>query len=75
MGSQSETCDSGLETTSVSSSNGASDSPAGQRRNKKKGGVHNKVHIPEFDDKTSNTEGVGEAFHRQSRSVSYYRDY
>ena len=75
MGSQSETCDSGLETTSVSSSTGASDSPAGQRRNKKKGGVNNKVHIPEFDGKTSNTWGVGEAFHRRSRSVSYYRDY
>ena len=47
----------------------------GWRRNKKKGGVSNKVHIPEFDGKTSNTEGVGEAFCRWSRSVSYYRDY
>ena len=44
-------------------------------RNKKKGGVNNKVYIPEFDGKTSNTEGVGKAFHRWSRSVSYYRDY
>ena len=32
-GSQSETCDSGSETTSVSSSTGASDSPVGQRQN------------------------------------------
>ena len=47
----------------------------GWRRNKKKGGVNNKVHIPEFDGKTSNTEGVGKAFCRWSRSVSYYRDY
>ena len=47
----------------------------GQRRNKKKGGVNNKVHILEFDGKTSNTEGVGKAFHQWSRSVSYYRDY
>ena len=29
----------------------------GRRCNKKKGGVNNKVHIPEFDGKTSNTEG------------------
>ena len=47
----------------------------GQRRNKKKEGVNNKVHIPEFDGKTSNCEDVGEAFHRWSRSISYYRDY
>ena len=47
----------------------------GRRRNKKKGGVNNKVHIPEFDGKTSNTEGAGEAFHRWSLSISYYRDY
>ena len=52
-----------------------SDSSTGQRGNKKKGGVNNKVHIPEFDGKTSNTEGVGEAFRRWSRSISYYRDY
>ena len=52
-----------------------SDSSTGWRRNKKKGGVNNKVHIPEFDGKTSNTEGAGEAFHQWSRSVSYYRDY
>ena len=75
QGSQSETCDSGLETASFSSSTGVSDSSAGRRCNKKKGGVNNKVHIPEFDGKTSNTEGVGEAFRRWSRSVSYYRDY
>ena len=42
---------------------------------KRRGGVNNKVHISEFDGKTSNTEGAGEAFHRWSRSVSYYRDY
>ena len=47
----------------------------GWRCNKKKGGVNNKVHILEFDGKTSNTEGAGEAFCRWSRSVSYYRDY
>ena len=47
----------------------------GWRHNKKKGGVNNKVHIPEFDGKTSNTEGVGEAFRRWPRSISYYRDY
>ena len=52
-----------------------SDSSTGWRRNKKKGGVNNKVHIPEFDGKMSNTKGVGEAFHRWSRSISYYRDY
>ena len=52
-----------------------SDSSTGRRHNKKKGGVNNKVHIPEFDAKTSNTEGAGEAFLRWSRSVSYYRDY
>ena len=74
-GSQSETCDSGSETASLSSSTGVSDLPAGQRRSKKKGGVNNKVHIPEFDGKTSNTEGAGEAFCRWSRRVSYYRDY
>ena len=74
-GSQSETCDSGSETASLSNSTGVSNSSTGRRRNKKKGGVNNKVHIPEFDGKTSNTEGAGEAFHRWSRSVSYYRDY
>ena len=74
-GSQTETCDSGSETASLSSSTGVSDSSTGWRCNKKKGGVNNKVHIPEFDGKTSNTEGVGEAFHRWSRSISYYRDY
>ena len=74
-GSQTETCDSGSETAGFSSSTGVSDSSTGQRHNKKKGGVNNKVHIPEFDGKTSNTEGAGEAFHRWSRSVSYYRDY
>ena len=74
-GSQSETCDSGSETASCSSSTGVSNSPAGWRRNKKKGGVNNKVHILDFDGKTSNTEGVGEAFHRWSQSVFYYRDY
>ena len=52
-----------------------SDSLTGRRHNKKKGGVNNKVHILEFDGKTSNTEGMGEAFRRWSRSVSYYRDY
>ena len=75
QGSQSETCDSGSETASLSSSTGVSDSSTGQRRNKKKGGVNNKVHIPEFDGKTSNTEGAGKAFCRWSRSISYYRDY
>ena len=45
------------------------------RHNKKKGGVNNKVHIPEFDGKTSNTEGAGKAFCRWSRSISFYRDY
>ena len=74
-GSQTETCDSGSETASFNSSTGVSDSLKGRRRNKKKGGVNNKVHIPEFDGKTSNTEGAGEAFLRWSRSVSYYRDY
>ena len=47
----------------------------GRRHNKKKGGINNKVHILEFDGKTSNTKGAGEAFHQWSRSVSYYRDY
>ena len=47
----------------------------GRRCNKKKGGVNNKVHMPEFDGKTSNTEGAGEAFHRWSQSISYYRAY
>ena len=75
QGSQSETCDSGSETTSLSSSTRVSDSSTGWRHNKKKGGVNNKVHIPEFDGKTSNSEGTGEAFHRWSRSISYYRDY
>ena len=75
QGSQTGTCDSGSETAGFSSSTGVSDSSMGQRRNKKKGEVNNKVHIPEFDGKTSNTEGAGEAFHQWSRSVSYYRDY
>ena len=74
-GSQTETCDGGSETTSLSSSTGVSDSLVRGRHNKKKGGVNNKVHIPEFDGKTSNSEGVGKAFRRWSRSVSYYRDY
>ena len=74
-GSQSETCDSSSETASLSNSTGVSDSSTGRRRNKKKGGVSNKVHIPEFNGKTSNTEGASEAFRRWSRSVSYYRDY
>ena len=74
-GSQTETCDSGSETASLSSSTGVSDSSTGWRRNKKKGGVNNKAHIPEFDGKTSNTKGAGEAFRRWSRSISYYRDY
>ena len=74
-GSQTETCDSGSETTSLSSSTGVSNSSTGWRHNKKKGGVNNKVHIPEFDGKTSNTKGVVEAFCRWTRSVSYYRDY
>ena len=74
-GSQTKTCDSGSETTGFSSSTGVSDSSTGRRCNKKKGGVNNKVHIPEFDGKTSNDEGVGEAFHRWSQSISYYRDY
>ena len=73
--SQSETCDSGSETASLSSSTGVSDLSTGWRRNKKKGGVNNKVHIAEFNGKTSNTEGAGEAFRRWSRSISYYRDY
>ena len=42
---------------------------------KREGGVNNKVHIPEFDGKTTNTKGVGEAFRRWSQSVFYYRDY
>ena len=75
QGSQSEICDSGSETASLSSSPRVSNSSTGQRHNKKKGGVNNKVHIPEFDGKTSNTEGAGEAFCRWSRSISYYRDY
>ena len=74
-GSQTKTCDSGSETASLSSSIGVSDSSTGWRCNKKKGGVNNKVHIPEFDGKTSNTEGAGEAFHRWFQSLSYYRDY
>ena len=74
-GSQSETCDSGSETASLSSSTRVSDSSTGLRRNKKKGGVNKRIHIPEFDGKTSNTEGAGQAFRRWSRSVSYYRDY
>ena len=74
-GSQTETCDSGSETAGFSSSTGVSDSSMGRRRNKKKRGVNNKVHILEFDGKTSNTEGAGEAFHQWSQSVSYYRDY
>ena len=75
QGSQSETCDSGSETASLSSSTRVSNSSTGWRCNKKKGGVNNKVHIPEFDGKTSKTEGAGKAFHRWSRSVSYYRNY
>ena len=75
QGSQTETCDSGSETASFSSSTRVSDSLTGWRCNKKKGGVNNKVHILEFDGKTSNTEGAGKAFHRWSRSISYYRDY
>ena len=74
-GSQTETCDSGSETASLSSSTRVSNLSTGWRHNKKMGGVNNKVHIPEFDDKTSNTEGAGKAFHRWSRSISYYRDY
>ena len=50
------------KTIGFGSSTGVSDSSMGRRRNKKKGGVNNKVHIPEFDGKTSNTEGTGEAF-------------
>ena len=75
QGSQTETCDSGSETAGLSSSTGVSDSSMRRRHNKKKGGVNNKVHIPEFDGKTSNTKGVGEAFRRWSQSVSHYRDY
>ena len=75
QGSQTETCDSGSEAAGFSSSTGVSDSSTGRRCNKKKGEVNNKVHIPEFDGKTSNTEGVAEAFHQWSRSISYYRDY
>ena len=62
-GSQTETYDSGSETAGFSSSTGVSDSSTAQRHNKKKGGVNNKVHIPGFDGKSSNTEGAGEAFH------------
>ena len=62
-GSQTETCDSGSETNGFGSSTGVSDSSMGWRCNKKKGGKNNKVHIPEFDGKTSNTEGAGKAFH------------
>ena len=71
QGSQTETCDSGSEKASFSSSTGVSDSSMGQRHSKKKGGVNNKVHIPEFDGRISNTEGAGEAFRRWSRSISY----
>ena len=60
--SQTETCDSGSETTGLSSSTGVSDSSTGWRCNKKKGGFNNKVPIPKFDGKTSNTEGAVEAF-------------
>ena len=74
-GSQSETFDSGSKTISCSSSTGISNSPMGQRWNKKKGGVNNKVHIPEFDGKISNSGDVGKDFCRWSRSISYYRDY
>ena len=73
--SDSEMSGSGSETASLSSSTRVSDLSTGQRCNKNKGGVNNKVHIPEFDGKTSKTDGVGEACHRWSRSVSYYRDY
>ena len=75
QGSQTETCDSGSKTTSLSSCTGVFNSLVRGRRNKKKGGVNNKVHIPEFDGKTSNSEGAGEAFRRWSRSISYYRNY
>ena len=74
QGSQTETCDSSSETASLSSSTGVSDSLVRGRCNKKKGGVNNKVHILEFDGKTSNSEGAGKAFRRWSRSISYYRD-
>ena len=74
-GSQSETCDSGSKSTSCSSSTRISNSLIGWSQNKKRGGVNNKVHIPEFDGKTSNSGDVGEAFHRWSWSISYYRDY
>ena len=74
-GSQTETCDSGSKTTCPSSSTGVSYSLVRGRCNKKKGGVNNKVHILEFECKTSNSEGAGEAFCRWSQSVSYYRDY
>ena len=70
QGSQTETCDSGSETASFSSSTGVSNSLTGQRHNKKKGGVNNKVHIPEFDGKTSNTKGVGEAFCKDGLEAS-----
>ena len=40
-GSQTETCDSGSETTGFGSSTGVSDSLMGRRHNKKKGGVNN----------------------------------
>ena len=74
-GSQTEACDSGSETASLSSCTGVSDSLVRGRCNKKKGGVNNKVHIPEFNGKTSNSKGAGEAFRRWSQSISYYRDY
>ena len=61
-GSQTKTCDSGSETASLSSSTGVSNSLVRGRCNKKKGGVNNKVHIPEFDGKTSNSEAAGKAF-------------
>ena len=61
-----ETCDSGSETASFSSSTRVSDSSMGQRRNKKKGGINIIVHILEFDGKTSSIKGAGEAFCRWS---------
>ena len=75
QGSHTKACDSSSETPSFSSSTGVLDSSMGGRHNKKKGGVNNKVHIQEFDGKTSYSEDAGEAFCRWSQSVSYYRDY
>ena len=74
-GSQTETCDSGSETASFSSSLEFLTPRQDRDAIKRRGGVNNKVHIPEFGGKTSNTRGAGKAFHRWSRSISYYRDY